>query len=64
MSTIEDLRALRDADALARKEAIANKAQRDIEIARLRLGEGLTLQAIGDKYGLTRERVRQIIAEL
>lgn len=62
--TIEKLRALRDADALARREAIANKAQRDFEIARLRFVEGLTLQAIGDRYGLTRERVRQLIAKL
>lgn len=64
MSTLEELRALRDAAQQKRKEAIANKGLRNIEIARLRLVEGLTLQAIGDKYGLTRERVRQLIAEL
>ena len=33
---------------------------RDAEIIRLR-DNGLTLQEIGDRYGLTRERVRQIV---
>lgn len=33
---------------------------RNEDILRLR-ADGWTLQAIGDKYGITRERVRQII---
>ena len=34
---------------------------RDQEMAWLRLKAGLTLQSIGDRYHLTRERVRQIV---
>jgi len=34
--------------------------ERNQEIIRLR-ADGWTLQAIGDKYGLTRERIRQIL---
>lgn len=37
------------------------KILRDIEIKRLRLEEKLTLQEIGDRFGITRERVRQIV---
>ena len=47
------------------KEFIAKRGQRtverDKEICLLRYKDGLTLQAIGTRYGLTRERVRQII---
>ena len=39
----------------------ALKKERDIEILRLRVEEGLTLQEIADSLGLTRERVRQIV---
>jgi DNA-directed RNA polymerase sigma subunit (sigma70/sigma32) len=35
--------------------------ERNKTIAHLRYVDGLTLQAIGTRYGLTRERVRQII---
>lgn len=35
--------------------------ERDQEIAWLRLKAGLTLQSIGDRYHITRERVRQIV---
>jgi DNA-binding CsgD family transcriptional regulator len=35
-------------------------SQRDLEIVDLR-ASGLTLAAIGDRFGLTRERVRQIL---
>ena len=34
--------------------------QRNVEIIRLR-GERYSLQAIGNKYGITRERVRQLL---
>jgi hypothetical protein len=36
-------------------------AGREAEIRRLRFDEGWTLQEIGTKYGISRERVRQII---
>ncbi len=35
--------------------------ERAIAMARLYVEEGLTLQAIGDRYGLTRQRVDQIL---
>ena len=47
------------------KEFIAKRGERtkdrDLAICNLRYKDGLTLQAIGTRYGLTRERVRQII---
>lgn len=47
------------------QEFIANRGERTVErdrtICQLRYVDGLTLQAIGTRYGLTRERVRQII---
>jgi len=42
---------------LARREMFG---ERNDEMRRLRYDENWTLQAIGDKYGITRERVRQI----
>lgn len=35
--------------------------ERSVEMARLYVEQGLTLQEIGDRYGITRERVRQLI---
>ena len=35
--------------------------ERNIEIKRLRNNEYWTLQRIGDKFGISRERVRQIV---
>lgn len=47
-------------------EFLSGLAAREREVLAARYGlsggEGLTLQAIGDKYGITRERVRQIEA--
>ena len=58
---IEELRILkakhREGATIA-KEKLQN---RRIEINTLRFKDGLTLQAIGNKFGLTRERVRQIL---
>lgn len=38
--------------------------ERNVEMFNLRYEEGWTLQKIGDKFGLTRERVRQITDEM
>ena len=52
-------------DGLSESEKLAfvlssNMKRRNLEIVQLR-EEGWTLQRIGDKYGVTRERVRQIL---
>lgn len=49
------------AKELKRNANREEKAVRWITIRELRFVEGLTLQAIGDKLGLSRERIRQII---
>jgi DNA-binding CsgD family transcriptional regulator len=38
-----------------------NHNQRKLEMRRLRYGDGWTLQRIADRYGISRERVRQIL---
>jgi DNA-directed RNA polymerase sigma subunit (sigma70/sigma32) len=45
------------------KEFGNDGASRRKAIWRERKEEGATLQAIGDKYGVTKERVRQIVAK-
>lgn len=45
---------------VAGRLAMPNK-ERDREIIQLRVGERLSLQQVGDLYGVTRERVRQIV---
>ena len=37
-------------------------AERDLAIHRERKEQGTTLAALGRKYGITRERVRQVVA--
>ena len=44
-----------------RYQKIARMLERDAEIKRLRIKEKLTLQEIGNRFGISRERVRQII---
>ena len=39
-------------------------AKRAVDMAKLRFDEGLTLQKIGERYGLTRQRVHGIIKSL
>jgi len=54
-----------DNDTLAIIERLVEEMKikhRNDEIVQLR-ADGLTLQAIGDKYGLSRERIRQILSE-
>lgn len=41
--------------------ASANKAERNAEFVRLHVEERLTLTAIGERFGISRERVRQIV---
>jgi hypothetical protein len=49
--------------AKRRRQGPADPA-RDVEILRLYRDKGLTLEQVGGRYGLTRERVRQIVARL
>ena len=44
-----------------REEQRIDRSQRNCEMLRLR-DQGLTLQAIGNRYGLTRQRIRVIVA--
>ncbi len=39
-------------------------AKRAVDMAKLKFDEGLTLQKIGERYGLTRQRVLAIIKSL
>jgi len=41
-----------------------SKSERNLEILHLYTKEGWTMQAIGDVYGLTRQRVFDIISKL
>jgi RNA polymerase sigma factor (sigma-70 family) len=65
----EELHVSLRADALheALERAIAVLPEREQEVVRLRYGiaggEPMTLQEIGRRFGLTRERVRQIEVE-
>jgi RNA polymerase primary sigma factor len=60
-------RVLTESDAALMKEALATLRPREQEILNLRFGlendSPLTLEAIGKRYGLTRERIRQIEKE-
>ena len=60
-------RVLTESDAALMKEAFATLRPREQEILNLRFGlendSPLTLEAIGKRYGLTRERIRQIEKE-
>jgi DNA-directed RNA polymerase specialized sigma subunit len=56
-TSIDELRTLQ---AKAHNDRKA-KPDRDLEIVRLRYIDGLTLNAIGQRYGLTRQRVMQIV---
>jgi DNA-directed RNA polymerase sigma subunit (sigma70/sigma32) len=44
-------------------DMIARNLVRNQSIWRERKEEGTTLQALGEKHGLTRERIRQIVAK-
>lgn len=70
--TIED-NLLTEAERLAKKrdEAVQKRLERKkemfnrgLEMARLHLDEGWPLQKVADKYGVSRQRVHQIIFKL
>jgi hypothetical protein len=57
-------RLLREEDRLQRRRPNPNaKHERNVAIWKERKEEGATFQALADKHGLTRERIRQIIAK-
>jgi len=56
-TNIDELRDLQAKD----HERRTTRSQRDVEIVRLRYIDGLTYGAIGKRYGLTRQRVMQIV---
>jgi RNA polymerase primary sigma factor len=60
-------RLAKDSDAALMREVFATLSPREQEILNLRFGlrddNPLTLEEIGQKYGLTRERIRQIESE-
>ena len=61
---LREYRALR-ADAVKKKQEYMDKMpQRKVDIARLYYKEGLSLAKIGERYGLSRQRVHQILNEL
>lgn len=62
--TIEELIVKHNAAKEERKGAKERLDERAVRMAELRYVQGLTLAAIGKQYGLSRERVRQIIEEL
>lgn len=59
--TPEELRAERDSFYQQKRISNQAKAARNTEIMRLRFEEKLTLQKIAKRFGLTRQRVKQII---
>lgn len=56
-TSIEELRTLQAQAAHER----TTRSERDVEMVRLRYVDGLTLQVIATRYGLTRQRVMQIV---
>ena len=61
MTTIQELRELQTQSKFEKEERAKKLPARDVEMVRLRFVEGLTLQAIATRYGLTRQRVEQIV---
>ena len=59
--TPEQLRQEREAYYAQKRSYLAGTKQRNEEIMRLRFEEKRTLQHIATRYGLTRQRVKQII---
>lgn len=59
--TPEQLRDLQTKAREAKEQKIREVPARDLEMIRLRFIEGLTLQAIATRYGVTRQRVMQIV---
>jgi DNA-directed RNA polymerase specialized sigma subunit len=60
-TTIEQLRDLQTKAREDKEQKIKEIPARDLEMIRLRFVEGLTLQTIATRYGLTRQRVFQVV---
>lgn len=58
---IEEIRKLQADAKQKRVDYINSVPQRNLDIIKLRLVDGLTLQDIATRYGLTRQRVKQIV---
>ena len=61
MTTPEQLRDLQTKAREAKEKKVREVPARDMEMIRLRYVEGLTLQAIATRYGITRQRVMQVV---
>ena len=61
--TITELRTLQHAAIAKSKQNHNEKPERNLEMIRLRYVDGMTLDAIGKKYGITRQRVNQIVTK-
>jgi DNA-directed RNA polymerase specialized sigma subunit len=58
---IAHYRELRIQSQKKRAEYLANIPKRNLEIARLRYEEQLSLAKIGERFGISRQRVNQIL---
>lgn len=61
---IESYRLLRAESQKKRDAYLANIPKRNLDIARLRYVDKLSLAKIGERFGITRARVHQILNDL
>lgn len=62
--TLEELRTLKQEVAEERKQITAKRGQRLLEMAHLHYVEKKSLAEIGKQYGLSRQRVHQILQDV
>lgn len=60
-TNLEELRKLQAEHKAKKSELIEGIKRRTVEMAELRYKEGLTLQQIADRYGITRQRAHAIL---